>query len=74
MVLGHVCDIVGIAKCEFQSTPSELSPSNLYHFNIVCASLGTILPALDEIDEDLMPSPLLLLDEWMDLETSSIVH
>jgi len=73
-VVRHVCEIVGLSSRELLSAPSKLSPSNLYRFGLARASLESILPALHEQDHDyIIPSPLLLLDEWMDLETSAIV-
>lgn len=68
----HVCNIVGLTSLELQSTPSQLSPSNLHRFGLVCASLESILPALNATNQD-VPSPLLLMDEWLDFETSAIV-
>lgn len=75
-IVAFYCNIVGLSTNEVLSTPSELSPSNLYRFSLVKASLESILPALNAqiSQQDTLPSPLLLLDEWMDLETSSIVR
>jgi ABC-type lipoprotein export system ATPase subunit len=72
-VMEHICDIVGFGARELKLTPSELSPSDNYRFGLICASLKSIMPALSNLENG-MPSPILLLDEWMDLETSSIVH
>ena len=71
--IAHVCETVGFGARELESTPSELSPSDNYRFGLICATLKSTLPALSHLEKG-VPSPILLLDEWMDLETSSIVH
>lgn len=71
--IAHVCETVGFGVRELKSTPSELSPSDNYRFGLICATLKSTLPALSDLEKG-VPSPILLLDEWMDLETSSIVH
>lgn len=74
-IVTYVCEIVGLDTQEV--TPSELSPSNLYRLGLVCASLESILPAIPNKSQQntttTIPSPLLLLDEWLDLETSVVI-
>jgi ABC-type polysaccharide/polyol phosphate transport system ATPase subunit len=72
-VIEHIRETVGFGVRELKLTPSELSPSDSYRFGLICATLESIVPALSNLENGI-PSPILLLDEWMDLETSSIVH
>ena len=64
---------MGFGVRELKSTPLELSTSDNYRFGLICATVKSILPALSDLEKG-VSSPILLLDEWMDLETSSIVH
>jgi ABC-type ATPase involved in cell division len=72
-VVRHVCQQVGLDS-ELQSTPVQLSPSNLHRLGLAYATLSSILPALLKRQGNTIPSPLLLLDEWLDLETSIVAN
>lgn len=72
-VVAYICEIVGLNARDLESTSSALSPSEQYRFGLACACLESIIPAITNENGNI-PSPILLLDEWMDLETSGIVH
>ena len=65
-------------------TPAELSPSEQYRVELARASLRSMLsrcgPFSDSGDDDepsvlrCLPAPILLLDEWLDKETSLVVR
>jgi ABC-type polysaccharide/polyol phosphate transport system ATPase subunit len=61
-----------------EKTPSQLSPSEQYRLQLVKASLESMLQGRLSFSEDKivveLPAPVLLLDEWLDKETSSIVQ
>lgn len=60
----------------FRKTPAELSPSENYRLRLGEACLQSCLAHIQEdvvlVDQStlLLPAPILLLDEWLDLETS----
>ena len=62
-------------------TPAQLSPSEQYRLELVRASLTSMLADCDHGMERpttppllLLPAPILLLDEWLDKETSQVVQ
>lgn len=72
---------VGLANCN-EKTPSQLSPSEQYRLELVKASLESMLPGTKtkcsscDVDDAIvqLPAPIILLDEWLDKETSSVVQ
>ena len=59
-----ICDLIAL---DMSKKPSELTPSETYKFGLVEACMKSI--AVHE-----PCSPILLLDEWMDLETSTVTY
>ncbi|CAB9510859.1 (ABC) transporter [Seminavis robusta] len=56
-----------------QQTPAQLSPSENYKLRLALACLQSSLPRLLLHDATIViPAPILLLDEWLDLETQAI--
>ncbi len=83
----HLCQICELSESTHGMKLHQLSPSEFYRWGLVMASLQSVLPTLSsspvpDAASDLssnnmpwqLPAPILLLDEWMDLETSGIVH
>lgn len=57
--------------------PSQLSPSESYRFALLVACLQSSCSCdFQQVgdDEILVPAPILLLDEWMDTETSTVIQ
>ncbi len=78
--LCHVCEL---SKSTGDMNIIQLSPSEFYRWGLVIASLQSILPSAVAVAAEYstqneswlrVPTPILLLDEWMDLETSGIVR
>lgn len=66
-----------VLKVNLDQTPAQLSPSELFRFGLLQASLESIVVQEEEEDEEgdyTVHSPILLLDEWMDKEASVVVH
>jgi ABC-type polysaccharide/polyol phosphate transport system ATPase subunit len=59
-----ICEIISL---DIDKKPSDLSPSETYKFGLVVACMESV-----SVREPC--APILLLDEWMDLETSIVVH
>jgi putative ABC transport system ATP-binding protein len=49
--------------------PSQLTQSEIFKYGLIDACIESI-----SFDEPMLHAPILLLDEWMDLETSTVVH
>lgn len=59
-----ICEMISL---DMKKKPSDLSPSETYKFGLVEACMKSVAVG-DPC------APILLLDEWMDLETSIVVH
>jgi ABC-type microcin C transport system duplicated ATPase subunit YejF len=67
----------GQADDWLQRKPSELSPSETYRFALLLACFQSSCSSdirRTEDDKILLPAPILLLDEWMDTETSTVIQ
>jgi ABC-type lipoprotein export system ATPase subunit len=75
---GIIRRFASLLELNLDKKPSELSPSETYCYGIARASIESSLSAVQStmMDNDvcLLPAPVLLLDEWMDKETSQVVH
>lgn len=70
--------ILNLSHGQINGYPSELSPSGQYLFGVACACMESSSASLKDIDCDSttiqLPYPVLLLDELLDKETSSVAH
>lgn len=58
-----------------QQKPSQLSPSETYRFALLLACLeSSCSSGVQRNNETLIPAPILLIDEWMDTETSTVIQ
>jgi energy-coupling factor transporter ATP-binding protein EcfA2 len=81
----HICTIFAFdvgSKMWLRRKAVDLSPSESYRFRLILAclqsSLGharmVVVDPHDRHEPRRLPAPILLLDEWMDQETSSVVQ
>ncbi len=76
-VVERFSDIVGLQKEQlYSSKPSNLTPSQQYLFGVVCACMESSFVNLSINTENVVeiPSPILLLDELLDRETSDVAN
>lgn len=67
--------ILGLSDEELQSLPRDLSPSAQYLFGIVCACVESSYDTIQSNDDTIeLQSPILLLDELADFETSIVAR
>jgi hypothetical protein len=75
----YLCQVLDFSERALQQTRFQLSTSDDYKFEILLACIESMLRNARQNDlpsgESLtpLPSPLLLLDEWLDKETSQVV-
>lgn len=75
----ETCRVVGLLDREQQLKPSQLSPSEVFRYGLARACIQSVAltienKTLEEVFQEGVACPILLLDEWMDFETSSTVH
>lgn len=68
-----VADIADVLKLSLDQKAEDLSPSETYRCRLAEACLQSMLWTCSPL-EDQYPAPILLLDEWMDTETSTVVQ
>lgn len=77
-LINDLLDCVDL-DCRSDQTPTDLSPSEQYRLELARACLTGMLSnqreeRQSEPDSFVLPAPILLLDEWLDKETSVVVQ